>query len=91
MAIWAKGEEIAYNNARMKITDGKIQATLHKNLPILEVAEPFLLDSLLADTATAGYILARLSDRMAIVEPKHVDALLSRLLKLKHTPRVLEE
>ena len=70
---------------------GKLEATLHQNLPILQVAEPFLLDILLADAATAPYILARLSDRTAIVEPKHTDALLTRLLKLKHTPKVLEE
>ncbi|MCL5960908.1 MAG: hypothetical protein M1358_16675 [Chloroflexi bacterium] len=73
------------------MTNEKAEATLHQNLPILEVAEPFLLDTLLADAATAPYILARLSDRMAIVEPEQVDALLARLLKLKHTPKVLEE
>lgn len=66
-------------------------AILHRNLPILQVAEPFLLDILLADVATAPYILARLSDRTAIVEPKHVDALLARLVKLRHMPKVLEE
>ena len=74
----------------MMMTRGKTQATLHQNLPILQVAEPFLLDILLADPTTAPYILARLSDRMAIVEPKHVDTLLARLFKLKHTPKVLE-
>jgi hypothetical protein len=73
------------------VTDGRTKATLHQNLPILEVAEPFLLDVLLADAATAPYILARLSDSTAIVDPKHTDALLTRLLKLKHTPKVLEE
>ncbi len=64
---------------------------LHRNLPILQVTEPFLLDTLLADVATAPYVLARLSDRTAIVEPKQLDALLARLLKLRHTPKVLEE
>ncbi len=69
---------------------GTSRATLHRNLPILEVAEPYLLDTLLADAATAPYILARLSSCAAIVEPRHLDALLTRLLKLKHLPKVLE-
>lgn len=73
------------------MTNGKTAAILHQNLPILQVAEPFLLDILLADADTASYILARLSDCTAIVEPKHTDALLTRLLRLKHTPKVLEE
>ena len=75
----------------MMMANGKTQATLHQNLPILEVGEPFLLDMLLADPATAQYILERLSEWTAIVEPKHVDTLLTRLFKLKHTPKVLEE
>jgi hypothetical protein len=69
---------------------GETLAILHRNLPILEVAEPFLLDMLLTDAATAPYILARLSSCTAIVEPKYADALLTRLLKLKHTPKVVE-
>ena len=69
----------------------KPEATLHQNLPILQVAEPFLLEMLLPDPATAPYILARLSQTMAIVEPKHVDTMIARLLKLKHMPKVLEE
>lgn len=69
---------------------GESRAILHRNVPILEVAEPFLLDILFADAATALYILARLSSCTAIVEPKHADALLTRLLKLKHLPKVVE-
>ena len=69
---------------------GESRAILHRNVPILEVAEPFLLDILLADAATALYILARFSSCTAIVEPKYADALLTRLLKLKHMPKVVE-
>ena len=64
---------------------------LHGNLPIIEVAESWLLDSLLVDTRAARAILARLSDRVAIVAPGQFDALLTRLLKLGHTPKVLSE
>jgi hypothetical protein len=64
---------------------------LHENLPMIEVAEPWLLDTILADAGAARSIVIRLSDRVAIVLPGQLDALLVRLRKLGHTPKVLEE
>ena len=64
---------------------------LHQNLPLIEVAEPWLLDTILADAGAARYIVTRLSDRVAVVAPGQIDTLLARLRKLGHTPKVLEE
>ena len=64
---------------------------LHENLPLVEVAEPWLLDTLLADAPAAQCILTRLSDRVAIVAPGQYETLLARLRKLGHTPRMLQE
>lgn len=64
---------------------------LHENLAVIEVAEAWLLDTLLADTAAAQYILTRLSDRVAVVAPAQFDALLSRLRKLGHLPKISQE
>jgi hypothetical protein len=66
-------------------------AILHKDLPIIEVAEAWLLDSVLADTGASRFIITRLSDRVAVVAPGQFDALLARLRKLGHTPKVLAE
>ena len=63
---------------------------LHQNLPLIEVAEPWLLDSILADAAAARCVVIRLSDRVAVAAPGQMDALLARLRKLGHTPKVLE-
>ena len=63
---------------------------LHQNLPLVEVAEPWLLDTVLADAGAARWIVTRLSDRVAIVVPGQIDALLARLRKLGHTPKLLE-
>lgn len=71
----------------MKLTN----ATLHENLPIIEVAHGLLLDTLLADAPAAQCILTRLSDRVAIVSPGQFDMLLARLRRLGHTPKVLAE
>jgi hypothetical protein len=66
------------------------QPVLHENLPLLEVADQLLLDDLYANPQTALFLLMRLSDTVAVVAPSQVDALRARLLKLGHTPKVLE-
>lgn len=65
------------------------QATLHENLPVIEVANRLILDTLLSDKSTAQLILTRLDDRVAIVAPGQFETLLSRLRKLGHLPKVL--
>jgi len=61
---------------------------LHENLQLIEVASPFLLDTMLSDRRTAPLILTRLSDRVAVVAPGKLDMLLGRLRKLGHLPKV---
>ncbi len=63
---------------------------LHQNVALLEVAEPALLDELLADPKSAALIMVRLSDRMAAVAPENFDLLVAQLRKLGHLPKVLE-
>jgi hypothetical protein len=68
----------------------KTNPILHQNVPLLQVNDPLVLDTLLADAIAAQFIVTRLSDRVAIIAPGQVDALLARLIKLRHTPQVLE-
>jgi hypothetical protein len=69
---------------------GQPATILHQNLPLVEVAEPWLLDTILADTGAARCVVTRLSDRVAVVAPGQFDTLLARLRKLGYTPKVLE-
>lgn len=64
---------------------------LHDKLPIIEVAEGWLLDTILADPAAARTILTRLDTHVAIVAPGQFDTLLTRLRRLGHTPKVIAE
>ncbi len=64
--------------------------TLHSNLPLIEVTEPWLLDTLMKDTQANRLILMRLDERTALVVPGQHENLLTRLRKLGHTPRTLE-
>ena len=64
---------------------------LHENLPLIEVADSVLLDIIAADPQARKLILVRLSEHAAIVAPGGFDALLARLRKLGHTPKVVED
>jgi hypothetical protein len=48
------------------------------------------LDMVMADAAASRYLLTRLSETVVVVAPGRFDELLARLLRLGHTPKVLE-
>ena len=62
---------------------------LHEHLPLIEVAETWILEVLLAETAPE--VLVRLDERVAAVAPAHLEAFLTRLRQLGHTPKVVAE
>lgn len=66
------------------------EPVLHKKLPIIEVADSLMLDDLYADPRSTQYLLTRLGSTVAVVVPGEMDNLLARLLKLGHTPKVLD-
>jgi hypothetical protein len=66
------------------------QPILHENISIIEVIDSLILDDLYADPYSARYLLTRLGPTMAVVAPDELDSLLARLLKLGHTPKILE-
>lgn len=70
---------------------GEAGPVLHTNLPIIEVSDGWLLDAVLSDPAAGRTIALRLSERVAVVTPGQLDALFTRLRKLGHIPRMLEE
>jgi hypothetical protein len=63
---------------------------LHKNVSLLEVNDPAVLDQLFADRKTAEFLLVRLSDLVALVDTEKLDALYTRLRKLDHMPKVIQ-
>jgi hypothetical protein len=63
----------------------------HENVPLIEVADGVVLDGLLADGTTSRWIAARLSERVAVVMPGPQDALIARLRRQGHLPKVLDE
>lgn len=64
-------------------------AVIHDNIPTLEVTDALALDHLLADVTIADAIVQRLSPTLAVVDPAKIDAVVARLRKLGHLPKVV--
>jgi hypothetical protein len=69
---------------------GPVGPVLHANLTIIEVADPFLLQTLRADRRMGSAILAQLSDCVAIIQPGQGEWVIKQLLKAGHTPKVID-
>lgn len=63
---------------------------LHLNAAILEVADPAQLAELAADLRIRPYLLARVSDTAALVDPGNAAAVEAALLEAGHTPKILK-
>ena len=64
------------------------RAEIHRNVAVLEVTDASRMIEFAADPKVRRYLLGRLSDTVALVDPGHEDALAKTLLTLGHTPRV---
>ena len=63
---------------------------VHEHATVLEAAEPAQLLELAANPKVRRYLLARLSDTVALVDPGHADALAKVLLAEGHTPKMVK-
>ena len=62
---------------------------LHDNAAVIEVGESAQLIELASHPKLRRFLLARLSDTVALVDPGQADALARALLAGGHTPRVV--
>jgi hypothetical protein len=62
---------------------------VHENLPLLETAEAVTLDQFFADATLGDGLVARLAPTVAVVDPAKLEAVLARLKKLGHLPKVV--
>ena len=69
---------------------GRSPVRLHENISLLQMEDRVSLDMVMADATAAKYLLTRLSETIVVVAPGQFDALLKRLVRLGHTPKVLE-
>jgi hypothetical protein len=64
------------------------QPEIHIQATVVEVAEPSLLAELAADPKIRRFLLARLSDTAALVDPGRDQELLAALRSAGHTPKL---
>jgi len=64
------------------------RAEIHRNIAVLEVTDAARMIEFAADPKVRRYLLGRLSDTVALVDPGQEDALTKTLLTLGHTPKV---
>ena len=62
---------------------------MHEHAAVLEAADPAQLVELAANPRVRRYLLARLSDTVALVDPGHAAALATVLLAEGHTPKMV--
>ncbi len=63
------------------------QAELHEDVSVLEVGDSAQLAELASDPRIRRYLLARLSDTVALIDPGQEEALAKALLAGGHTPK----
>lgn len=67
----------------------RLSVKLHRRVSLVLTEDAVLAEELLARKKLAGDIAGRLTERVLLVRPGRVDAVVDELKKMGHTPRVL--
>jgi hypothetical protein len=67
---------------------GRIPVKLHRRVCLVLTEDAVLAEELLARKKLAQDVVGRLTDRVLLVRPGRVDAVVQELQKMGHTPQV---
>jgi hypothetical protein len=67
----------------------RIPAKVHRGVCLIHTEDAVLAEELLARKKLAQDLVGRLSDRVLLIRPGRVDAVVQELHKMGHTPQVL--
>jgi hypothetical protein len=67
----------------------RIPVKLHRRVCLIQTEDAILAEEILAHRKLAQDIAGRLAERVLLVRPGRVDAVVQELRKLGHTPQVL--
>jgi hypothetical protein len=68
---------------------GRIAVKLHRKVCLIHTEDAVLAEELLASKRLAQEVLGRLGDRVLLVRPGRVEAVVQELQRIGHTPQVL--
>jgi hypothetical protein len=71
-------------------TGGRIPVKLHRRVCLIQTEDAVLAEELLSRKKLAQDLVGRLTDRVLLVRPGRVDAVVQELQKMGHTPQVLQ-
>jgi hypothetical protein len=66
----------------------RIPVKLHKKVCLVLTEDPLLAEEILARKKLAGEVVGRLTERILLIRPGRVEAVLQELQKMGHTPQV---
>jgi hypothetical protein len=66
----------------------RIPVKVHKRVCLVQTEDAVLAEELLARKKLAQDVVGRLTDRVLLVRPGRVDAVIAELQKMGHTPQV---
>ena len=67
----------------------RIPVKLHRRVCLVQTEDAVLAEELLARRKLAPDLIGRLTERVLLVRPGRVDAVVEELQKMGHTPRVI--
>ena len=67
----------------------RIPVKLHRRVCLVQTEDAVLAEELLARKKLAPDLIGRLTERVLLVRPGRVDAVVEELQKMGHTPRVI--
>jgi hypothetical protein len=67
----------------------RIPVKLHRRVSLIQTEDAVLAEEVLANRKLAQDVVGRLADRVLLIRPGRVDAVVLELQKMGHTPQVL--
>jgi hypothetical protein len=67
---------------------GRIPVKLHRRVCLIITEDAVLAEEILARKKLAGEVVGRLTERVLLLRPGRVEAVLQELQKMGHTPQV---
>ena len=68
----------------------RLSVKLHRRVSLIRTEDAVLAEELLARKKLSQDIAGRLSDRVLLIRPGRVEAVIEELQKMGHTPQVLQ-
>ncbi len=68
----------------------RLSAKLHRRVALVLTDDALLAEEILARKKLSAEIAGRLSDKVLLIRPGRVDAVLEELRKMGHTPQVVK-